>query len=115
MHGSTHGITIWNGGAFSDCLQNEITLLHSCFTSTGDFGLCNNGTIVARNLGVQGNNFTSQFNIILTPDIAGKTIMCAYHAFTTDPADDRIMFSAAVPGKPELFRGHTPSVYCIIL
>ena len=51
---------------------------------------------MARSLGA---HYTSQLNITLTPDIAGETIMCAYHAFTTDPA---IMtcFSATVPDKP---------------
>ena len=65
----------------------------------GDFGSCNNGAIAARSLGVQGRNYTSQLNITLTPYIAGKTIMCAYGALTTDPADDNILFSAIVPGK----------------
>ena len=96
MYGSAYGVTIWNGTCFSDCLQNEIILLHSRFISTGHFGLCNNGSMVARSLGAESNNYTSQLNVTLTPDIAGETIMCAYHAFTTDPANDIILFSATV-------------------
>ena len=97
---NSNGNTIWNGTAFTDCLQNEITLLHSRFSSTGDFGWCNKGAIMARSLGAEeNNNYTSQLNITLTPYIAGKTIMCAYDTLTTDNAYDRILFSAIVPGK----------------
>ena len=99
VQGNGYGVTIWNGSAFTDCLQNEITLLHSRFSSMGDSGSCNNRAIMARSLGVQGKNYTSQLNITLTPYIAGKIIMCAYSVLTTDPADDNILFSAIVPGK----------------
>ena len=70
--GTYFGVTVWTGSAFmSNC---EITLLHIRFPSVADE--CNNGAIVGRSLSVEDNNYTSQLNIIVTPDIAGKTIEC---------------------------------------
>ena len=42
---------------------------------------CNNGDIVGQSLGVQGDNYISQLNVTITPDTAGKTIICAYDDF----------------------------------
>ena len=69
--------TFWTGSAF-DCPNygNEILLLHSRFLHSGTSGSCNNGSIVARGLSVDGNNFTSQLNVTVTPVIGGKTITC---------------------------------------
>ena len=36
--------------------------------------MCDNGAIVARIINVEGNSYTSQLNITVTPDTAGKTI-----------------------------------------
>ena len=33
---------------------------------------------MARTLSVEGNNYTSQLNVTVTPDTAGKTIECAH-------------------------------------
>ena len=70
------GAFIWSGSAL-DCpsSSNEIILLQI------DFGLyitCNNGDIVARILPVEGNNYTSQLSVTITPGTAGKTIECGY-------------------------------------
>ena len=68
------GGTIWTGSAFNyDC---EIILLHSRF-DTGTSGICNNGAIVGRSLSIEGNSYTSQLNVTVTHDTAGKTIECA--------------------------------------
>ena len=70
--------TVWTGNAFNcQSSNNEITLLHSCFKSAnGTSRSCNNGAIVGQSLGVQGDNYTSQLNVTITPETAGKTIMC---------------------------------------
>ena len=54
---------------------------------------CNNGTIVARMLSVEGNNYTSQLNVTVTPDTAGKTIECVHD----DGLIGRLFFSLALP------------------
>ena len=71
--------TVWTGSGF-DCPTNYnyIVLPHHCFLHSGTSGSCNNGSIVARSLSVEGNNYTSQLNVTVTPDIAGKTIQCAH-------------------------------------
>ena len=73
------GFTIWTGTAFN-CSASDyaILLLHNRFSSKGDHGSCSNGAIVARSLSVEDNNYTSQLNVTVTPDTAGKTIECLY-------------------------------------
>ena len=83
VQGNANGATVWNGTALSGCQQNNIVLHHSLFTSTGgSMAMCNNGDIVGQSLGVQGNSYTSQLNVTITPDTTGKTIICAYDDFT---------------------------------
>lgn len=104
LHGDANGATVWNGTAFNGCLHNEITLLHSFFTpQQGVLGTCNNGAIVARSLGLEGSNYTSQLNVTITSNLAGKTITCAYDAMTANQANDRIHFSTKIPGKTVLY------------
>ena len=71
-------VTVWTGTAF-DCPYsgNEIILLHRHFLNHA-YGSCNNGAIEARFLSVKGNNYTSQLNVTVTPDTAGKTIECLH-------------------------------------
>ena len=83
IQGSNTGDTLWTGNAFRGCQQNAIFLQHHQFTPTGGpIGSCNNEAIVGRSLGVQGNNYTSQLNVTITPETAGKTIVCAYDPLT---------------------------------
>jgi hypothetical protein len=64
--------TVWTGSAID---HNNIVLLHS--HDRGVYRYCNNGTIVARGH-IEGNySYTSQLNVTITPDTAGKTIECA--------------------------------------
>ena len=99
VQGDTTGATIWNGTAFlGGCQLNEIPLLHRQFTRTGgSTGRCNNGAIVGQSLGVQGNSYTSELNVTITPETAGKTITCAYDALTSDQTQNMIKFSTVVP------------------
>jgi hypothetical protein len=73
------GATTWTGTAF-DCSGNEIVLIHTFFSYPYRevAGECNNGAIVARSLSAEGNNYTSQLNVIVTPEIVGKSIECRY-------------------------------------
>ena len=87
------GGTVWTGSAFN-CYRynNEIVLFNSRF-DTGTYGTCNNGAIVGRSLSVDGNNYTSQLNVTITPDIAGKTIECLNY----DKTDDILIFTSIIP------------------
>jgi hypothetical protein len=89
--GSNIGATIWTGTAFNcTSSENEITLLHVYINHTYT---CNDGTIVARMLSVEGNNYTSQLNVTVLPKTAGKTIECVqYDRYTT-----RLLFSLVIP------------------
>ena len=91
--GSNTGATIWTGTAFNcPSSENEITLLHVYINRTYMY-TCNDGTIVARMLSVEGNSYTSQLNITVTPATAGKTIECIHY----DGLIERLLFSLALP------------------
>ena len=97
VQGSNTGGTLWTGTAFSGCQQNAIFLQHHQFTPEGGpTGRCNNGAIVGRSLDEQGNNYTSQLTVIITPETAGKTIVCAYDPLTGQ--NITIKFSTRIPG-----------------
>ena len=101
VQGSANGATVWNGNAFSGCQQDEILLLHHQYARQGGLsGTCNNGAIVGQSLGVnvQGNNYTSQLTVTVTPETAGKTITCAYDALTGQD-NTTIKFSTIIPGN----------------
>ena len=77
--GEPTGATVWSGSALNCSYHIEIVLLHSHFSSTyGTLRVCNNGATVGRSLSVEGNNYTSQLNVTVTPDTTGKTIACLY-------------------------------------
>ena len=104
VQGTANGATIWTGTAFSGCRQNVILLQHHHFISTrGTIGICNNGDIVGQSLGVQGSNYTSQLNVTITQETAGKTITCVYDALTSDQTQNIIKFSTTVPGTSNSF------------
>jgi hypothetical protein len=106
VQGSPTGATIWNGTAFSGCQQNEIVLHHHQYSRTGgSTGICNNGAIVGQSLRVQGN-YTSQLNVTITPETAGKTIICAYDALTGQ--GNTIIKFSTIPGN------HYPSVTMLL-
>ena len=89
--GSNIGATIWTGTAFNcPSSGNEIILLHVFINR---IYTCNNGSIVARILSGEGNKYTSQLNITVTPDIAGKIIECVHN----DGLIERLLFSLALP------------------
>ena len=87
--GTERGATIWTGSAFN-CY--EIVLYHYRF-NTGTNRTCNNGAIVGRSLSIEGNNYTSQLNVTVKPDTAGKTIGCIHDNVT----HEIFIFSSIIP------------------
>jgi hypothetical protein len=89
------GLTVWIGNAFiCPSNNNEIALLHRRFESeNGTSNSCNNGAIVGRSLAVEGNNYTSQLNVTITPETAGTTVECISDNGTTT----MLIFSLLIP------------------
>ena len=71
--------TRWKGTAF-DCPMDdsEITLRHSQFAANQDVGICNNGDIVGRSVGVANDCYTSQLNVTVRESINNKTVQCTF-------------------------------------
>ena len=65
----------------------------------GSTGTCNNGTTVGQSLSVQGNNYTSQLNVTITLETAGKTISRVYDDLTGLNNIIKIKFSTIFPGN----------------
>ena len=63
-------------------MDSRILLRHTSFGGSGAFGLCNDGAIVGRSLGVSVDNsvYTSQLMINLTAslDLIGRSVECVY-------------------------------------
>ena len=91
------GATVWTGSAFN-CSNSDhnILLLHIFFSlAKGDYGSCNNGDIVGQSLSVEGNNYTSQLNVTVTSDTAGRTIECLHDAY--DGLTATLIFISVIP------------------
>ena len=75
------GSTVWRGSAFMRCHGSntkDISLRHTQFNSLDKpRGFCNNGAIVARAVGVDGDNYTSQLSVTVSPEMNNKTVECA--------------------------------------
>ena len=88
--GDGGGIIVWMGEFFS-CPngKREIELLHSDFTSgqarVYNTQTCNDGNVMGRIIRASAENgvFTSQLNVTLTSDTAGRSIVCAHDNGTT--------------------------------
>ena len=72
------GSTRWTGTAF-DCVnrspRNAIHLFNADFVA-GVVGDCNNGAIVARSVGVDGDDYTSVLTINVSRSFDGQTVSC---------------------------------------
>ena len=68
------GANVWTGSAFNCPSANNYIIL--LFFNIGTSKMCNNGAIVAKLLSNEGNNYTSQLNVTVTPDTAGKEVVC---------------------------------------
>ena len=71
--------TVWTGSLF-DCAGGEILLRHRQFEYGSAIGECNNGTVVARSIGVSDVNgsycYSSQLNVIINSVMNNKTVTC---------------------------------------
>ena len=79
--------TVWKGSIFN-CPgnRNEITLRHSVFNDriSERTGSCNDGTIVAYNIDVTNNIYSSQLNITVSPEMHNGTVECIqYRGFNS--------------------------------
>ena len=75
------GSTLWTGSAFiCDENGNSILLRHDRFSSGSIDGVCNNGAIVGRSLGVKDGCYTSELNVTISPTLNNKTIMCRHNS-----------------------------------
>ena len=75
------GTTLWRGTAFN-CIANghEIALRHSLFTSPqGAHAQCNNGNITGHSLQFEKGHYTSQIQVLFSPDLLGHTIECVHY------------------------------------
>ena len=75
--------TVFQGNLFncSSSVRTEITLLHSRFNAyAGNNTICNGGKVLGYSLPVNNSSkcYTSQLCIMVTPDVIGKSIRCAY-------------------------------------
>ena len=75
------GFTVWQGSALQ-CQPNEIRLRHSQFNSEAH-GHCNDGAIVARSVGSQGECYTSMLSVTVGQEMVDRTIECAYYNIQT--------------------------------
>ena len=75
------GNSVWSGTAF-DCPTDGslIILRHSQFESNEAFGICNNGDIVGRGIGVADNCYTSQLNVTVRESYNNKTVQCVLNS-----------------------------------
>ena len=65
---------MWSGTAF-DCSAGEISILHSSFV--GIAGSCNNGAIIGRGVTLNGNQYTSHLDVVLSDELVGRTVTCS--------------------------------------
>ena len=83
MVGESYGITIWQGTALDECVDQELSLRHNRFTEPmGARESCNNNSIVGQSLRVENGLYTSELNVTITSDNVGKNITCAYYNVT---------------------------------
>ena len=79
VNGRIGDATVWTGTAFSDCDLSEITLLHIRYMEEEiTTGTCSNGVITGRSLRIEGNLYVSQLEIVVNPEMVGKSIVCAH-------------------------------------
>ena len=111
VHGGEGDNTVWQGTAFNDCDNDEITLLHNRFGGEGTAGVCNNGTITGRSLNVtMGNDsnhsiYSSQLVVIVRSGMIGKCIMCLH--------DDINYYKNYIVGSAHLNINTSDSVICM--
>jgi hypothetical protein len=73
--------TVWGGSVFDCPLDGSvITLRHTQYESNQAFGICNNGDISGRGLGVVNNCYTSQLNVTIRDSFNNKSVQCVLNS-----------------------------------
>ena len=75
------GFTEWQGSALA--CESRLSLRHSQFKYGTAREECNNGAVVVRAIGETDDNFTSQLNLTVSPDMNNKSVECIYNNGTT--------------------------------
>ena len=67
----------------------EVTLFHSSFGIPGATrSVCNNGAVAGYNIGVENNCYTSQLDILVSPQLNGRTVQCIIDDVVTNTVID---------------------------
>ena len=80
--------TVWKGSIFN-CSGNgnNVTLNHSLFDDgVTEPRTCNDGNIVAYNIDVTNNIYTSQLNVTVSPKMHKGTVECVQYTFDSTSA-----------------------------
>lgn len=107
------GSTIWRGTVFQ-CTERSITLRHSQYSVPGGVSRECNSNITARSIGVTNNCYTSQLNVIVSRDLANRSVTCAYD-FGTGFETIAISTLKVVEGKYRLLHYEFYVIKCIII
>ena len=77
--------TVWKGSIFNcpgNPNESEVTLNHSLFDNgVPEPRICNDGNIVAYNIDVTNNIYTSQTNVTVSPKMHKGTAECVQYTF----------------------------------
>ena len=73
-------------------------LQHDDFSNGRAYGSCSKGSIVARGVSVEGDNYTSQLHVTVTPDTVGTTIECIYNDTDGSYANDTLSLMIPTTG-----------------
>jgi hypothetical protein len=67
---------VWRGTLISaGC---EVALLHTEFGVPGAArGVCNSGAVVGYNIGVENNCYSSNLDILVSPELNGRAVECS--------------------------------------
>ena len=87
------GSTVWTGTAF-DCdrsPRNTIALFSQDFEpGQGAMGDCSNGALVARSIGVSGDEYTSVLTVNVSRSFDGQTVICGLQGGATPVGNDTL-------------------------
>ena len=96
---------LWRGSALR-CPNDNIEIILPLFYQMNTTNTCNNGTISGKIVRVNNGTFTSQLNVILTDEIIGKGLVCAYDHGITD--------SEVTVGSLNIAESYGELYYCTI-
>ena len=85
------GSTVWQGSALLiECPSTEFHLRHSQFSNSQAYKECNDGAIIARSVGSQGQCYTSMLSVTVGQEMVNQTIECVYNNLATETIINQI-------------------------